>query len=193
MFDKLSFQESIPHDPSPPPPPQYAPGLLVDVFMTRCMPGCPGRPEGTQVARRVLDRRPPTFGYGVVQKLESRYRNNTSLGFLWTGLLQSTDSGLYSFNLVPISPAPCQGNVKIENQLIIDWFNAPTAGGKVSLDPGFHALEIWMFCRNPSDYQHVNYNLQMLGPGDERMAPIPSTRLVHERAESGPLRPSAAR
>jgi TolB-like protein len=161
---------------------RHAPGLPVEVFMVQCRGGCPEKPEGTSVAV-LLDRRPPTLSYGAV--LEDRrlapYRENI-LGLRWSGLFQITEPGRHIFSLIPESLSNCKVTVKMQDQPILNWnwnMHRSVVSGEASLDPGFHALEIWMACINRREYQQVNFRLQMRGPGDQTVAPIPSTRLVH--------------
>ena len=172
---------------------QYAQGLIVDLYVVEAEDDATG-PKGRSVATMV-DPTPNTIGYLEPIEIEpalDQFRDKP-WGLHSKGFLKIEDSGPHTFNLLMTSSDQsmvCTTWLKIQNKTItgheIDRYFKGNHNqyGDVNLKSGIYALETWLGCseiqNNSADSTKPTVIINMRGPNDAMLKPIPKNQLLHE-------------
>ena len=121
-------------------------------------------------------------------------------GLHWSGFLKINDAGAHSFNILISSNSDrtdsygsisCESWLKLQNRAIADhplqFFNDgnKNAYGDIDLRPGIYDFEVWLACNKTGggitpDSSKLSITVNMRGPNDPMLKPIPKNQLLHE-------------
>lgn len=180
---------------------QYGQGLLLDYFVIQ-NPDDVKEPTGRSMAT-LVDTSVPQMSYLGPFEIEPALKQfrDKLWGLSWSGFLKVDDPGPYSFNLLinTTSERPrddrygvtCQSWLKLQNRVIagheLQLFRDGNvnAYGDIDLQPGIYQLNVWLACSSVGAYTNIDavkpiINLNMRGPNDAMLKPIPKNQLLHE-------------
>lgn len=179
---------------------QYAQGLLLDYYVIQNADDVEG-PKGRSMAT-LIDTSVPQMSYLVPFEIEpalEQFRDNL-WGLQWSGFLKVDDPGPYSFNLLVNTAAEsnthawsitCRSWLKIQDRVIASHElkrfldGNQNAYGNIDLRPGIYDFEVWFACsehgsRTNPDNARPNLTVNVRGPNDAMLRPIPRNQLLHE-------------
>ena len=182
---------------------QYGQGLLLDYYV-RQNPDDVKEPTGRSMAT-LVDTSAPQLSYLSPFEIEpalEQFRDKL-WGLHWTGFLKINTGGAYSLNLLVNTSSQdkdsyyddraigCQSWLKIQDRVIasheLQWFwdGNQNAYGDIDLRPGIYNFEVWFACnkvggRTSVDKAKPSITVNMRGPDDPMLKPIPKNQLLHE-------------
>lgn len=172
---------------------QYAQGLVMDLYVVESPDDAKG-PKGRSVATMV-DPTPNTIAYLEPIEIEpalEQFRDKP-WGLHSQGFLKVEEAGPYSFNLLMTSSDEsmvCTSWLKVQDRTItgheLDRYFKGNHNqyGDVTLKPGIYTLEAWLGCseiqNNSAETTKPNVMINVRGPNDAMLKPIPKNRLLHE-------------
>lgn len=181
---------------------QYGQGLLLDYHVIQ-NPDDVKEPTGRSMAT-LVDSSVPQLSYLSPFEIEpalQQFRDKL-WGLHWSGFLKVDAGGPYTLNLLLNTSSEregsyenyavaCQSWLKVQDRVIasheLKWFwnGNQNAYGDVELRPGIYNLEVWLACNSVGgstsiDNANPNVTLNMRGPNDAMLKPIPKNQLLHE-------------
>ena len=181
---------------------QYGQGLLLDYYVIE-NPDDVKEPVGRSMAT-LVDTSAPQMSYLGPFEIEpalEQFRDKL-WGLHWSGFLKVNDGGPYSLNLLLNTTSEqtgtyeshaisCQSWLKIQDRVIAShelqwlWDGNQNAYGDIDLRPGIYNFEVWFACNkvggNTSiDKAKPSITVNMRGPNDPMLKPIPKNQLLHE-------------
>ena len=180
---------------------QYGQGLLLDYYVIQ-NPDDVKEPTGRSMAT-LVDTSAPQLSYLGPFEIEpalEQFRDKL-WGLHWTGFLKINDGGPHSLNLLvnTISKKSsndyyaigCQSWLKIQDRVIasheLQWFwdGNQNAYGDIDLRPGIYNFEVWFACSKVGEGSSIDQakpsiTINMRGPNDAMLKPIPKNQLLHE-------------
>lgn len=179
---------------------QYGQGLLLDYYVIQ-NPDDVKEPTGRSMAT-LVDTSAPQLSYLNPFEIEpalNQFRDNL-WGLHWTGFLKINDAGPYSFNTLINSNSTrtdsygsiyCESWLKVQDRLVaahpLQQFNDgnKNAYGDVDLRAGIYSFEVWLACNKigggiTPDSSKLSVTINMRGPNDAMLKPIPKNQLLHE-------------
>ena len=187
---------------------QYGQGLLLDYYVIQ-NPDDVKEPTGRSMAT-LVDTSVPQMSYLSPFDIEPALNqfNDQFWGLHWKGFLKVESGGQYSFNLLlnlagdregnPYYGAQCASWLKVQDRKIVThehaWFGPgnSNAYGDLQLRPGIYSLESWLACNdgggnidNDGETRAMQtakpaLMVNMRGPNDAMLKPIPKNQLLHE-------------
>ena len=177
---------------------QYGQGLLLDYYVIQESDEV-NEPTGRSMAT-LIDTSVPQMSYFGPFEIESaleQFQDNL-WGLHWHGFLKANEGGPYSFNLLVNTTAnadrdyiSCKTWTKIQDRIVAShelqkFGNGnKNAYGDIDLQPGIYNFEIWFACNKVGKYISVyeadpSIKVNMRGPNDPMLKPIPTNQLLHE-------------
>ncbi len=179
---------------------QYAQGLILDYYIIQNPEDVEG-PKGRSMAT-LLDTSVPQMSYLGPFEIEpalEQFRDKL-WGLHWTGFLKVEDAGPHSFNLLintsaesnsNVYASSCQSWLKVQDRVIsahdLKWFRDGNRNsyGDINLRTGIYAVEVWFACNDFGNRTNPNIakpsiTVNMRGPNDAMLIPIPRNQLLHE-------------
>lgn len=169
---------------------QYSQGLLMDLHVIESEDDA-NAPKGRSMATMV-DPTPSTIGYLEPIEIEpalEQFRDKY-WGLHSHGVIKIEDAGPHSFNLMMTSDEniSCASWLNIQDRAIaaheLDWRNKGHNNqyGEVSLRPGIYQFKVWLGCSdmNRGGAESLTLTINMRGPNDAMLKPIPKNQLLHE-------------
>jgi len=177
---------------------QYGQGLLLDYYVIQ-NPDYVKEPTGRSMAT-LVDTAVPQMSYLGPFEIEPALEQfkDQLWGLHWHGYLKVDEAGPYSFNLLINTTAnanrdfiSCQSWAKIQDRTIasheLQKFGDGNKNtyGDIDLRPGIYNFEVWFACNEVGRYTSVgvaepSINVNMRGPNDAMLKPIPKNQLLHE-------------
>lgn len=180
---------------------QYAQGLFLDYYVIQ-NPDDVNEPVGRSMAT-LVDTSAPHLSYLNPFEIEPALKQfqDKAWGLHWTGFLKINEAGPHSLNLLVNTTAEhetreshairCQSWLKIQNKVLasheLQWFNNgnQNAYGDIDLRPGIYDFEVWFACNDIGHNTTVettqpSITINMRGPNDPMLKPIPKNQLLHE-------------
>ena len=180
---------------------QYGQGLLLDYYVIE-NPDDVQEPTGRSMAT-LVDTSAPQLSYLGPFEIEpalEQFRDKL-WGLHWSGFLKVNSGGAYSFNLQvnTVTDDPddrddtitCLSWLKVQDRELVSHElqrfaeGNKNAYGDIDLRSGIYDLEVWFACREVGSEQTVDESkpqirLNMRGPDDAMLKPIPKNQLLHE-------------
>lgn len=182
---------------------QYAQGLLLDYYVIETPDDVKG-PVGRSMAT-LVDKSAPEMSYLGPFEIEpalEQFRDKL-WGLHWTGFLKINVEGEYSLNLLLNTSSQdkdsyyshhaigCQSWLKIQDRVIASherqpfWDGNQNSYGDIDLQSGIYNFEVWFACNEVGDRTSINkakpsITVNMRGPNDAMLTPIPKNQLLHE-------------
>lgn len=188
---------------------QYGQGLFLDFYVIQNVVEDIKEPTGRSMAT-LVDTSAPNMSYLSPFEIEPALEQfqDKLWGLHWTGFLKVDSEGPHTFNLMIETTATgsgwshsvhCQSWFKIQDRLIanheLQEFHDGTenAYGDLELKPGIYETEVWFACNEVGGAENSiegastsiskskpTITLNMRGPNDAMLRPIPKNQLLHE-------------
>ena len=176
---------------------QYGQGLFLDYYVMQ-NPDDIQEPTGRSLAT-LIDTSAPQLSYLGPFEIEpalEQFRDKL-WGLHWSGFLKVNAGGAYSFNLQINTSSDdnnkyiiCSSWLKVQDRQLVSHERQKfvdgnkNAYGDIDLRSGIYDLEVWFACSELEgrtvDRYKPQITLNMRGPDDAMLKPIPKNQLLHE-------------
>ena len=188
---------------------QYAQGLILDYYVIEAVEDGQ-EPTGRSMATLIDTAPPQFSYLAPfdIEPALNQFRDKF-WGLNWTGFLRVEEAGPYSFNLMQNTSSDDQGDVddsitclswlKLQDRVLVSherqqlWDGNINAFGDIDLRPGIYEFQVWFACDTIGRVQsgtvgreqsveesNPQITLNMRGPNDAMLRPIPKSQLLHE-------------
>mgnify|MGYP005851764813 CR=1 FL=1 len=167
---------------------QYAQGLIMDLYIVETEDDAK-KPKGRSVATMV-DPTPNTISYLEPVEIAPALKQfrDKPWGLHSQGFLEVETAGPHSFNVLmsSINNFTCATWIKIQDRVVTGHGMRNRYNGKfnqygdVTLRPGIYAFEAWLGCTDVDRPSKLNLTINMRGPDDAMLKPVPENQLLHK-------------